>query len=155
MKYTSLTFKFLMVFLVFGLISCSNPDNSDKLSSDLVNNPNSASGKKRSNVPEITFESTTHDFGIIMEGEKVPWIFKFENTGGADLIISSVAATCGCTATKWSKKPIPPGGKGQIEVTFDSDNKPGPNRKNVKIMTNTTPNRTELTIIAEVYKQKK
>jgi len=145
---------FIALFLV-GLISCSNQNDSGKITSDLVNNPSSASEKTKNNLPVIAFESQTHDFGIIIEGEKVPWTFKFKNTGGSDLIIADVSTTCGCTIPKWSRKPIKPGDEGKIDVVFNSSNRAGSNNKSITVMTNSQPNTVELKIIAEVYSPKK
>ena len=32
-------------------------------------------------------------------------------------------SACDCTTTNWSGKPVPPGGRGKIEVIFDSTSK--------------------------------
>lgn len=139
----------------FIMFSCSSESNSNKVDTSLVSNPKSATGKTKSSLPVIEFASTKHDFGIIVQGEKVPWTFKFKNTGNSSLIISNVNATCGCTVPKWSRKPIPPGKEGKIEVIFNSASKRGAIHKNIRIMTNTQPNITTLEIMAEVYVPKK
>ena len=62
----------------------------NKLPTDLVNNPATASadsGKNKDKVPAFHFDVETHDFGSITQGEKVSYAFKFTNAGGADLLI--------------------------------------------------------------------
>ncbi len=143
------------VFLLGLLGSCNNQseDTTDKgLSSDLVTNPMTASGKKLKNtLPEMEFATDKHDFGLIIQGEKVSHTFKFTNVGGSDLVISSASSTCGCTVPTFSKKPIKPGESGQIEVVFSSAGRSGPNHKKVSILTNAQPNKVELSITAEVF----
>ncbi len=140
--------------LILG--SCANDKSNQKedaaVSADLVTNPVTASGKKaKSELPLMEFVSEEHDFGLIVQGETVSHTFKFKNVGGADLIISSVSATCGCTATKWSREPIKPGGEGSIEVVFNSSGRSGTNHKEVKVLCNGQPNTIKLGIRAEIY----
>lgn len=89
--------------------------------------------------PEFSFEKEEHDFGTIKEGDVVNHIFKFTNTGEAPLVIQSATATCGCTVPSYPKEPIPVGGKGEIEVRFDSSNKSGAQNKTITITANTNP----------------
>ncbi|HAZ26265.1 MAG TPA: hypothetical protein DCY95_18235, partial [Algoriphagus sp.] len=66
----------------------------------------------------ITFKEKSVDFGDITQGDKVSHTFELTNTGTTPLIISNVAATCGCTVPSWPKDPIAPGAKAKIEVSF-------------------------------------
>jgi len=87
--------------------------------------------------PAIQFEKTTHDFGNIKEeGGKVTGKFEFTNTGNQDLLLTSVKPGCGCTAADYTKTPVPPGGKGFINATYDAYNRPGNFNKNIKVTTN-------------------
>src|ERR1700746_2011626 len=70
--------------------------------------------------PIITFTETSFDFGDITQGDTVKHVFKFKNTGTAPLILSEVITTCGCTAPKWTNKPIMPGKEGEIDITYNS-----------------------------------
>jgi len=74
---------------------------------------------------DIMFNTNYHNFGSLGENEKVTFIFSFENTGENDLIISSIKATCGCTAVDYPQFPIKPGKKGEINILFDSHGKKG------------------------------
>lgn len=139
----------IMLFSAGLMVSCNNSDGN--LPGDVVHNPISASGDNDlGDLPVFEFRETLHDFGTVIEGEKVMYSFVFKNTGGADLIISSVAASCGCTATKFTKEPIPPGKEGIITVTFDSTKRRGFQNKAVTVSANTQPNKTVLRIKAKV-----
>jgi hypothetical protein len=91
---------------------------------------------KSAKGPVITFEKKTHDFGDIYQGDKVQETYKFTNTGNEPLIITNVQVTCGCTAPKWPRDPIMPGGKGEITIAFNSAGKSGKQSKTVTIVSN-------------------
>lgn len=139
----------ISLLVIIALSSCG--DDNNKLSTDLVNNPNSAEGiKKGNNTPAIKFESTEHDFGKILQGEQVSYTFKFKNVGNAPLIISSIEKTCGCTTPDYSNKPIKPGENGKITITYDSKGHKGFQNKRLVVKTNTNPAETILRIKAQV-----
>jgi uncharacterized cupredoxin-like copper-binding protein len=71
-------------------------------------------------LPVMTFEKTTHDFGTIKEGEAQQTVFTFTNTGSAPLIITNATSSCGCTVPDYPKNtPIAPGDSGQLTVNFN------------------------------------
>ena len=90
-------------------------------------------------VAQITFETMEHDFGKIREGEKVTYRFKFKNAGKVPLKITDVKPSCGCTASDYTREPVPPGGEGYIEVVFDSQGRTGTQQKTVTVFANTDP----------------
>ena len=100
--------------------------------------------------PKFTFEQEEHNFGQIRDGDIVSHTFRFTNTGEAPLIISKATAACGCTVPQWPKQPIPAGGSGEIQVQFDSSNKPGMQNKVVTITANTESKVKKLLIRAQV-----
>ena len=120
------------------LISCSQPSSSN------------ASGNMANGVPEISFENRTHEFGDIMQGEKVSFTFVDKNTGTAPLIVKSVRASCGCTTPKYSKEPIEPGKEGFVEVVFDSSGRQGFQTKSVTLETNCPEEVTDLNFTANI-----
>ncbi len=101
-------------------------------------------------VPKFEFEESAYDFGAITEGDVVEHIFKFVNTGEAPLVIQSASASCGCTVPSYPREPIAPGEEGEIQVKFNSANKPGIQNKTVSITANTDPSITRLTIKSNV-----
>ena len=99
----------------------------------------------------IKLAETEYDFGLIKEETgQVSHIFTYSNTGTDTLKITSVEASCGCTVPEWSKKPLLPGEKGTIKVTFDPTNRPGPFVKTINIVANTTPAVSIITINGSV-----
>lgn len=104
------------------------------------------------NQAEAKFTVKTHDFGTIQE-EKGPvsCTFEFTNTGDKPLLIIDATASCGCTRPEFPSKPIKPGKKGKIKVTFSPIGRPGAFKKSVKVKTNgkerTTTLRIEGTVI--------
>lgn len=123
------------------------------------------SGKDHASMPESTVQTDTgqarilfdvyqHDFGKMVEGEIVSYTFDFTNTGTAPLFIKSASASCGCTVPKYSKKPVKPGKKGELEVVFNSLGKEGVQHKTIAVRANTKPPVTLLVITADVRAKK-
>ena len=91
----------------------------------------------QTNGPVLTWEKSTHDFGDVIQGEKVEHTFKFRNTGTEPLIITNVQVTCGCTIPKgWARDPIAPGQPGEITISFNSAGRHGRNNKVVTVVSN-------------------
>jgi hypothetical protein len=111
---------------------------------------------KKVSGPVITFEKKTHDFGDMVQGDKVEETFKFTNTGTEPLIITNVEVTCGCTTPKgWQRDPIPPGGKSEIIVAFNSTGKSGKQNKVVKVISNAAnPEGAQISFTANVLDKK-
>jgi len=99
---------------------------------------------------KLIFKEYEHNFGKIAEGEKIGYIFAFENKGTNNLVIASVTTSCGCTVPKYDTKPIPPGGNGKLEVVFDASGKNGIQAKIITIMSNASIPVVLLRITAEV-----
>ncbi|MDR0572474.1 MAG: DUF1573 domain-containing protein [Tannerella sp.] len=78
-----------------------------------------------------------YDFGNIKEADgHVTHTFKIKNDGEAALVVTKVVASCGCTTPEWTKEPISSGKTGEIKVTFDSTNRPGPFTKTISVYSN-------------------
>jgi hypothetical protein len=150
MKYNKLLLLPWMISTLF-LCSCRHRAGEEKISSDVVINPNTANGKADiSKLPVFKFEEEVHDFGKIIEGETVAFEFKFTNSGKSDLLIANISTSCGCTVPTFTKAPVHPGRQGTIKVTFNSAGKRGYQTKNILIAANTQPNVSELRIKAQV-----
>lgn len=143
---------FLSFFSILLFAGCEH-QKEKKLSSDLVSNPKSAESDDLADLPVIHFEKTTHDFGELMEGERVSYIFKFTNKGKEDLIISDVSTSCGCTVASFPKDPLKPGEEGKLEVVFDSKGERGYQSKSITVLTNSQPNKSILFVQAVVKTQ--
>ena len=97
----------------------------------------------------LKFDRMEHDFGKVEENTKNTTMFTFTNTGNEPLVIENAKGSCGCTVPKWPKEPIAPGASAEMEVTFDSGKKKGPQNKKVTGTANTVPKTTQLTIKAQ------
>ena len=68
----------------------------------------------------ISFDKTTLDYGTVKTGADGQRIFTVKNTGDKPLILSNVAASCGCTTPVWSQDPIMPGKTADIKVGYNT-----------------------------------
>lgn len=138
------------IFSGLTLLLCCKSSSDDQFDPSLVNNPSSAQGGISGDLPVMTFSEESFDFGEIRQGEKVTHHFAFTNTGKADLIIGNARGSCGCTVPEYPKKPIAPGEKSEIEVSFNSSGKHGLQTKTISIVTNCKPSTKIITIKANV-----
>lgn len=69
---------------------------------------------------EFKFEKEIINYGKIAQNSNGKRVFVFTNVGKSPLIITRVQASCGCTVPKKPEKPIMPGEKGKIEVSYDT-----------------------------------
>lgn len=129
------------ILLGLVLFSCNNTSRQES----------SAEANSLSNA-KISFETPSHDFGTITEGEQVSHAFKFTNTGTDPLQITAVNVSCGCTV---ASKPVGMVGVGQsdeIVINFNSSGKVGVNKKTVAVLSNAQNPSEVLTFTATVVK---
>lgn len=90
---------------------------------------------------KIKFDKTVHNFGTFSEENSLQTcVFSFTNEGDAPLVINQAVASCGCTVPSYTKKPVLPGEKGEMKVTYNGAGKfPGHFKKTITIRTNGTP----------------
>ncbi len=104
--------------------------------------------------PQATFKEMTYDFGTIKEANgPVKHTFELTNTGDKPLIILDAVASCGCTRPSFSAKPIKPGKKGKVEVTFSPIGRVGTFRKTVKVKTNCVEKVISLVITGSIIRK--
>jgi hypothetical protein len=98
--------------------------------------------------PRFSFQSTEYDFGNIAHKlPKVECRFAFTNDGTAPLVITKVLTSCSCVKTSYDKKPIPPGGKGEIVVTYEVNKKEsGVFYKVIEVYSNSVDKRNNLIV---------
>ena len=84
---------------------------------------------------QLKWETEVHDFGTIEKGKPVTYEFTFTNTTKKDILLTSVRASCGCTATNYTKTTIKPGEKGFVSAEYNAA-APGTFHKTVTITTN-------------------
>ena len=100
-------------------------------------------------VAVMTFAEGEFDFGTIDQGTPQEHIFKFTNTGDADLIIVDAKSSCGCTVPEYTKDPVAPGASGELLVKFNGSGK-NQVSKTVTITTNTAAGKETIKIKAFV-----
>ncbi|MCR4995517.1 MAG: DUF1573 domain-containing protein [Bacteroidales bacterium] len=133
--------------LLAGGMGCAQAQNPEKKAT--VNTV--ANGAKAEKAAEIKFESMTHDYGTIKADEPAKCVFVFTNTGDAPLVIHQAIATCGCTVPTYSKDPVKPGEKGQIEVNYTGRAGSGRFMKGITVRSNAKTNPAiRLTVQGEV-----
>ncbi len=144
----------LLLIISYSVINCKKKE--ELISSKSFNSKYELLHKipKDGKYRKITFDTPTHDFGDIEEGEKVNYSFSFTNTGEADLVIVDAVGSCGCTIPKYPDQPIKPGEKKNIEVYFDSKGKIGNTTKTVTITSNCKSQQTILTIHSNIISKK-
>jgi hypothetical protein len=134
----------IVIFIVSGCSGRKGNNESDSVS---------MTGSK--GTSEITFKEYQHDFGKVTEGEKLSYIFTFENKGTGDLIINSASTSCGCTVPKYDTKPIHSGDSGKLEVIFDTSGRNGIQTKVITVKSNASTPVVLLKIIAEIVTNNK
>ncbi len=110
-----------------------------------------AAATENPNAPEITFESTVHDYGTIAYQGDGNCEFKFTNTGKEPLILTNVRSSCGCTVPKWPREPILPGQSEIINVEYKT-NRIGRINKTITVQSNAKTSAVVLRIQGQVMK---
>lgn len=82
---------------------------------------------------QLTFTTITHDFGAVQEGAVPTYTFILTNEGNEALTLEAVRPSCGCTTPSFTTDAITPGGTGEIVVAYDSEGRPGPFRKSIRV----------------------
>lgn len=101
--------------------------------------------------------------GTLNEGDKSGHVFKCKSDGTADLVITRLKPSCGCTvaqciligadgsrATYAMNTPIPPGCEFWIEVDLKTEGRAGPMQTQVAVFTNDANGTYNLGLLAEV-----
>jgi hypothetical protein len=141
----------IAAFFISTSCTITSQQNENAITPEIIRNPiTSENSSDLSDLPKIQFEKLEHDFGILLQGEKVTYSFKFKNTGKQELIVKDASASCGCTVPKFTTKPIAPGEQGEIEVIFNSANRTGRQVKTITVWSNCQPNQTKLQIMCEI-----
>jgi len=107
--------------------------------------------EEKTSFPVLNLLETQHDFGSVNEGNVVDYTFKFQNSGTAQLKISNVSTSCGCTAALVSNDVLEPGESGTLKVELDTSKRKGKMSRTITIKSN-DPEEPEkiLTVYADV-----
>lgn len=71
-------------------------------------------------APEFQFTKEVLNYGKIEQHTNGNRIFEFTNIGGSPLVIEEIKTSCDCAIPENPTRPIMPGEKGTIEVSYDT-----------------------------------
>lgn len=104
----------------------------------------------------IEFNKKVHNFGKISVNDGAQHCsFEFTNTSDKPVVINNIISSCGCTTPVWPKKPIMPGEKGKVEVTYLNDQGPYPFDKALTVYTSASTKPIILRITGLAYEKER
>ena len=96
----------------------------------------------------LRMDTVSHDFGDVpRRGGDLVWDFVFTNAGTAPLVLTRVVTSCTCLKPTYSRRPVEPGGRGTIRITYQPlKNEPGAFSKAIQVYSNSSDGRHVLTV---------
>jgi len=103
------------------------------------------------------------EFGDQWEGAVLVHEFELEVRGEGELVVHSVKADCGCTATEVARlegerrvayaygDPLPAGSRLALVVRFDTRNKSGPSTRKVQVFSSQETGVTTVEVVADIH----
>ena len=92
--------------------------------------------------PKLAIESLEHSFGTVKPGTPLNYTFKIANQGDANLEITKVSPSCGCTTSDFDKV-VAPGKTGGITLVIEkTDSYKGEVVKTATVTTNDADHQT-------------
>lgn len=92
----------------------------------------------------VEFPELQYDFGTVAtDSGPVSHVFEVHNVGASPVAIVSAVSGCGCTRPEFGKKPVMPGQKGTVKVTFLPEGQRGEISKVVKLRLRNSDGRSE------------
>ncbi len=85
---------------------------------------------------EIKFDSLTHNFQEVIEGQDAIFVFVFYNIGKEPLTILDARPGCSCTVSDYTKEPVMPGKSGSVQVKYGTRGRMGVFTKVVTVTSN-------------------
>ncbi len=74
----------------------------------------------KTDVAVALVDNQNFDFGKIKLNVPATHKFVFTNKGKVPMVITNAQPSCGCTTPDWTKDPIPPGGQGFVQATYNA-----------------------------------
>lgn len=87
-----------------------------------------------SREPQAEFPVRRHDFGAVVQGQRVEHAFEIRNRGGGELVVDEV--TSDILKIESFDRVIPAGGSGRIRVALDTSGVYGVGKLAVRVFTN-------------------
>ena len=94
------------------------------------------------------------NFNTLQQNIHRDTVFYITNAGTNPLLIYNVETSCGCTTSSWTKRPIKPGKKGEVKVSYDAKY-PGRFHKTITVYANIENSQIKLSISGEVEYEKR
>jgi len=93
------------------------------------------------NGPTLVFprHDQVYDFGGIPLGESIPYQFEITNSGNVPLIVAGMKCESTNVKCKWPDKPVKPGKKAYLTVTYTARGDVGSFKNDILITTNAAP----------------
>ncbi|HET9227827.1 MAG TPA: DUF1573 domain-containing protein, partial [Thermoanaerobaculia bacterium] len=85
--------------------------------------------------PKIEIPTRRHDFGTVVQGERVEHAFEVRNRGGSDLLLEEVKVG-GVLKVEGFDRVIPPGGSGRVRVSVNTGGVHGVGNLVVRVISN-------------------
>lgn len=102
--------------------------------------------------PKLAIESLEHSFGLVKPGTPLTYTFKVANKGDANLEITNVAPSCGCTSSNFDKV-VAPGKTGGITLAIEkTDSYKGEVVKTATVTTNDADHQTFTLTLRATFK---
>ena len=95
-------------------------------------------------APKLVLVEEKKDAGTVPKGEVIHATFVLKNEGKADLHVTDVKPSCGCTAPEYDKT-IKPGAEGKVVLNVDTKTFQGPISKSALILTD-DPEKPQVTV---------
>lgn len=104
--------------------------------------------QKKTEGAHLYMEVASYDFGDVpRKGGDLTQEFSFVNDGTVPLVVTRVITSCSCLKASYSKRPVPPGGKGVISITYEPHkSEPGVFNKVIQIYSNSIDRRDVITV---------
>ena len=91
-------------------------------------------------APQLTFASSSLDFGNVQENTATEREIVFTNTGKKDLLVKSIQPNCSCVSASASKTSLKPGESATLTISFNPQDRTGTQNKAVSVYTNDPKN---------------
>lgn len=110
------------------------------VSANLVEDFSKLTKEEMENAPVFKLQTTSVDFGTMLQNTTKDIIFPFTNTGKRDLVINYVRSSCGCTAVNQGNPVVKPGESSSIKAVFSGGTYSGKQTKSIYVYTNDPKN---------------
>lgn len=110
----------------------------------LAQAPKAAAPAAPAAAPKLVLVEEKKEIGTVPKGEVIKATFVIRNEGKADLHLTDVKPSCGCTASEYDKT-IKAGGEGKVVLNIDTKSFQGPISKSALILTD-DPEKPQVTV---------